>query len=485
MLTDFIEKALAQIDDLAELKVTLVALRLLDAKQSETASVTEREVLAHAAVQSLSLSELTMRFALQKALSRGTLIEAQLGQGVRYFANNEASRRTIEAVEAPVNMGRGGSETRPYDAVAKEIERLELVEAYALTSKDRALLDEWSVQGYSQDEILAAVREALKTPRPKNTTPRVLSAIKTALTAQPPQTPSHYYRVVVAGDGQPSEEIVALRELMRRWPSGREFETVRGAVTLFGVRAVVDGLKRISQGRQVDVNELVPLLAEQEDADLTFERSRASVDVAVRDLLRLYESTIGLPPTEYVARDIKSVYDGDVKDIATWRAVFEYAARQNKTDWRYVRTLLLNPSPSVFMPQAANPVAQFAFDEYKRRVGRLDPSVANEINTVAQAVADEIRWRAAFDAGAKANALNWNYIKKVLTSDEKNEKNEKQDKANDGKRKRTPTKSNKSGGASYRHEQVEYTDEQRTAARERAKQRIAGRKIAPKPDAKS
>jgi hypothetical protein len=481
MLNDFIEKALAQIDDLAELKVTLVALRLLDAKQSETASVTEREMLAHAAVQSLSLPELTMRFALQKALSRGTLIEAQLGQGVRYFANNEASRRTIEAIEAPANIGRGRSETRPYDVVAKEIERLELVEAYALTSKDRALLDEWSAQGYSQDEILAAVREALKTPRPKNTTPRTLSAIKTALTAQPPQTPSHYYRVVVAGDEKPSEEIVALRELMRRWPNGREFETVHSAVTLFGVRAVVDGLKRISQGRQVDVSELVPLLAEQEDTDLAFERSRASVDVAVRDLLRLYESTMGLPPTEYVARDIKSVYDGDVKDVATWRAVFEYAARQNKTDWRYVRTLLLNPSPNVFMPQPANPVAQFAFDEYKRRVGRLDPSVANEINTVAQAVADEIKWRAAFDAGAKANALNWNYIKKVLTSGDKDEKLEK---TSDGKRKRTANKSAK-GGATYRREQVEYDDERRTAARERAKQRIAGRTAPPpKPDAK-
>ena len=474
MLTDFIEKALVQIDDLAELKVTLVALRLLDGKQSDTASVTEREVLAHTVVQSLSMPELTMRFALQKALSRGTLIEAQVGEGVRYFANNETSRRVIEAIESTTS--RGGSQTRPYDAVAKEFERLELMQAYALTNKDRALLDEWQAQGYSQEEMLTAIREALKTPRPKNTPPRALSAIKPTLVAQPPQAPSIYYHAVVAGDGQPGEEMVALRELMRRWPNGREFETVRGAVTLFGVRAVVDGLKRIAQGRQLDVSELVPLLAEQEDADLAFERGRASVDVAVRDLLRLYESMIGLPPTEYVARDIKSVYDGDVKDIATWRAVFEYAAQQNKKDWRYIRTLLLNPSPNVFMPQPVNPVAQFGFDEYKRRVGRLDPSVANEINAVAQTVADEIKWRAAFDAGAKANALNWNYIKKVLTTSD--------DKANDGKRKRTPTKPNKPSGTSYRREQVEYTDEQRTAARERAKQRIAGRKISPKPGAK-
>ena len=478
MLTDFIEKALAQIDDLAELKVTLVALRLLEAKQSETASVTEREVLAHAAVQSLSMPELTARFALQKALSRGTLIEAQLGQGVRYFANNEASRRTIEAIDTTTKVGRGAGLLRSYEVVAKEIERLELVEAYALSDSARAMIDEWIARGYTQDEMLAAVRETLKTPRPKSTPPRTVRASEKTLVQHPPQIPSHYYEVMFGGQ-PPLEPVTMFKALTNRKANGREFAIIESAITLFGTPAVSDGLKRIAQGRQLEIESLVPLLAEQDDAALAYDRSRADVDMAVRGLLRLYESVIGMAPTEYIARDIKSVYDGDVKDLAAWRAVLDYAAQQNKKDWRYIRSLLLNPSPNVFMPQAANPTAQFAFGEYKRRVGRLDPSVANEMNTVAQTVADEIRWRAAFDAAAKANALNWNYIKKVLTSEDTTEK------ANDGKRKRTPNRPNKSGGASYRREQVEYTDEQRTAARERAKQRIAGRKTPAKPTEQS
>jgi hypothetical protein len=426
MLTDFIEKALAQIDDLAELKVTLVALRLLEAKQSQTASVTEREVLAHSVVQSLSMPELTMRFALQKALSRGTLIElrfeAQVGEGVRYFANNEASRRIIEAIDATTHTGRGRSETSPYDAVAKEIERLELVEAYALSSKDRALIDEWQAQGYTQAEMLATVREALKAPRPKNTPPRALSAIKAVLVAQPPQAPSDYYRMVIAGDAPPGEEIVAMRELMRRWPNGREFAVARGAVALFGVRAVVDGLKRIAQGRQLDVDALVPLLAEQEEASLFYERSRAETNSVVKEIIRLYEDIIGAPAS-FIYQDILRIYETDLQDVATWKAVFEYAARQNNRNWdRYIKKILLDPSPNIFLSQPVNGIAQFVFDEYRRRIGRLDKVIANEINELAQTVGDEIRWRAAFDAAAKANAMNWNYLKSVLTLERRNDK---------------------------------------------------------------
>jgi hypothetical protein len=465
MLNDFIDKALAQIDDLAELKVTLVALHVLSTKGSATASVTERDLLAHAVVQSLSMPELTLKFALQKALSRGTLLGATLGDVPRYFANNEASRSVLDAIE----FGSAQVAVQPDDAVQRavrrEIERLEAVEVLALSDADNALLDEWVAQGYTQAEILAAVRAALHEPRPKSAPPRRVNAIKKTLTQHPPEKPSDYYRVTIARTVPPSEEVVALRELKHhRWPNAREFALVRSAVALFGVRAVVDGLSRLAQGGTLDVEALLPFLTEQEDAQLAFERSRASVDVAVKELLVLYESVLGTPPTEYIAREIKSVYDNDVKEMTTWRTVLEYAAHQNKKEWRYIRALLLNPSPNVFVPAAVNATAQLAFEEYRRRVGRLDPVVANEINAVAQTVSDEVRWRAAFDAAAKANALNWNYIKKVLTSDAKPQT------TSDGKRKRATSKQ---AGSSYRREQVEYSDERRAAARERAKQRLA------------
>jgi len=44
MLDEFIQYTLAQIDDLAELKVSLVAMRLLELKNSESASTTQREL---------------------------------------------------------------------------------------------------------------------------------------------------------------------------------------------------------------------------------------------------------------------------------------------------------------------------------------------------------------------------------------------------------------------------------------------------------
>ena len=102
--------------------------------------------------------------------------------------------------------------------------------------------------------------------------------------------------------------------------------------------------------------------------------------------------------------------------------------------------------------------------------------IANEINQIAQQVSEFTRWLEAFDAAARANALNWNYIKKVLTSTNEKTIDPKKATVKDGDRKpkRTPAKSG--SGSTYRRPQVEYTDEQRTAARERARKLLAERK---------
>ena len=475
MLNDFIDTALAHIDDLAELKVTLVALRLLAAKNGAMVSVTERELLVHPAVQSLSFADISLKLALQKAVARGTLLSAAPGDGeMRYFINTAQMREMVTTLHASSpNDNIGG---RPYDAVRREIEKQELVEAYAFSVEDLVLLDEWTARGYDEAELIAAVQAALHEPRPSGTPPRPVRTSEGYLVTTPPCMPSAYYRVTVVHTEKPASYVVAFRELARRMPNGAEFKVLQTAVALFGQRNVEEGLTRLRGEGPYSIEGLIPLLSEQEESQMTFERGRAEVDLQVRDLMKLYELTIGLPPTEYIARDMKSLYDSDLKDMGTWKAVFDYAATQNKKDWRYIRTLLLNPSPNVFMPAPVNDTAKQAFDDYRRRVGRLDPMIANEINQAAQQVSEMARWLEAFDAAARANALNWNYIKKVLLSQSDKQADPKKQAGKDGDRKPKRTPAKPSGGSTYRRPQVEYTDEQRTAARDRARQLLAERK---------
>ena len=475
MLNEFIDTALTHIDDLAELKVTLVALRLLAMKSGESAWVSERELLAHPVIQSLSFPDITLKLALQKAVARGSLLCAAPGGGeMRYFANTAHTRAMVTTIN--VSAYAPNSTNRPYDPIRREIERIELVEAYAFSDEDLCLLDEWSAYGYSDEELIAAVRSAMQEPRASNMPARQLRSIEGCLVAKPPATPSHYFDVIVARTVAKPSYVVAFRELARRIPNGAEFKVLQTAVALFGQRNVEEGLTRLRGEGTFLIDGLIPMLSEQEESQMAFERGRAEVDLQVRDLIKLYELTMGLPPTDYIARDMKSLYDSDVKDLGTWKAVFEFAAAQNKKDWRYIRTLLLNPSPNVFMPQPVNDTAQKAFEDYRRRVGRLDPMIANEINQIAQQVSEFTRWLEAFDAAARANALNWNYIKKVLTSTNEKTIDPKKATVKDGDRKpkRTPAKSG--SGSTYRRPQVEYTDEQRTAARERARKLLAERK---------
>ncbi|MCL5998361.1 MAG: hypothetical protein M1546_20260 [Chloroflexi bacterium] len=484
MLDDFIQHALAQIDDLAELKVSLVALRLLELKESDTASVTARELATHPALRDgLGFApQITLDSALQRATARGTLLRTNaesLGEP-RYFLNNEASRRTIEAVELAEARRVAAKSTTTHlatretlAAAMREIEWLEAIDAYPASPADEQLVEEWLAQGYTNDEIMRAVRAALSAPRPKGTPVRTLESCVTLLTANSPANPSAYYRIVVnrtdARTEPAPDEIIAFRELAGRWPNGHEFNLVQAAAGIFGARPAIEAMKRLIVQQHADVDALIPLLSEQEEAELALVRSRIIPDLMLRELIQLYELTFGLPPTSRIAQDIGTLAS-EINDLGVWRAAFQYAMSQNKRDWAYVRRLLLNPSPALFEPQPVNETAHFAFNEYKRRVSRvLDPSVAREINDVAQHVTDQSRWTYAFDRAASANALNWNYIKKVLTAPP----DEKASEVKDARRKHVP--GTRQRGVTRRPQVEESTEAEREAARERARQRIAER----------
>lgn len=157
----------------------------------------------------------------------------------------------------------------------------------------------------------------------------------------------------------------------------------------------------------------------------------------------------------------------------TWRcgAARLRTINQNKRSWAYVRRVIMNPSPDLYAPAPANATAQFAFAEYKKRVNRvLDASVAREINTLAAQIEDTVKWSAAFDKAAAANALRWDYIKKVLTSQA-----EPADKTHGRKKPTARQDAGKSRSNTFRRPQATYSDEERAAAEERARQRAANR----------
>jgi hypothetical protein len=483
MLDDFIQHTLAQVDDLAELKVSTVALRLLELKQSETASVTARELAAHPALRDgLGFApHIALDSALQRAVARGTLLRcaAQALDEPRYFLNNEASHRAIEAIEsaeAKREAARSAGATHATGpllaAIVREIEWLESIDAYPTSPEEERLVEEWQAQGYTREEVLQGVRATLSAPRPKGTPPRSLAQCVAQITLGAPQKPSAYFRTIITHAEPPSDEVIAFRELAGRWLDGHEYSLVQAAVGIFGAHATIEAMKRLISRERADVDDLIPLLAEQEEAELALARAQTVPDLMLRDLVQMYENAFGLPPTSRIAQDIAQL-TGDVKDMAIWRGVFQYAAAQNKRDWNYVRKLLLNPAPSLFEPEPANETARFAFNEYKRRVSRgaLDPSVAREINEIAQRVTETARWTQAIDAAAGANALNWNYIKKVLTTPGK----PGEVKDGRGKQATTAGAGTRQRGVSRRPQVEESSEAEREAARERARQRIAER----------
>ena len=481
MLDDFIQHTLAEVDDLAELKVSLVVLRLLELKQSEISSTTARELATHPALRDgLGFApQISLDAALQRAVARGTLLRllTESLDEPRYFLNNEASRRTIDAVEiaeAKRQAARTAITTRTtghtLNIVARDIEWLEMVDAYPISSEDEFLVEEWLAQGYTHDEIVDGVRETLSTPRPKGSPPRTLRVCATQIMVQAPKNPSVYFRSILTRTDPPPDEVIAFHELAGRWPNGHEFNLAQAAVGIFGSHAAIEMMKRLVSPQNTDMDALIPLLAEQQEAELALARTQAIPDLMLSELIQLYEESFGLPPTSLIAQDISALAN-DITDLTIWRSVFRYAVAQNKRDWAYVRKLLVNPSPSLFEPLPVNRTARLAFNEYKRRVSRgiLDPSVAREINEIAQRVVDPEAWTQAIDKAAAANALNWNYIKTVLVGPLKDRSSEEKD----GRRKHYG--GTRQRGVIRRPQVEESTEEEREAARERARKRIAER----------
>jgi len=489
VIDDLIRNALAEIDDLAELKVSLVALRLLELKQTPTASLTRDELAAHPALKhGLGIVPgIALEAALQRAVARGTLLATTAihPDHPRYFANNADSRLAIESLEATLTAAQAGQrETadaarQALSQLAAEIAKLEGVEAYPAGEDDLALMREWLAQGYTTDEITAAVREALREPRRKGAPARSLRDCARAVERTPPASPSLYYRAIIARAEPPPDEAIAYRELAGRWPAGCEFEVIRTAAGLFGGRATVQALKRIVRRDQTDVSGLIALLAEQEEAELARLREQPAPDLLSRRIIQMYETAFGLPPSAHIASEIATLA-AEVTDLIVWQAAFEYALKQNKRDWRYVRKIVENPSSDLFVPQPVNETAQYAFAEYRRRVGRgaLDPAVAREINDIAGRVTEQAQWARAFDAAAAANALNWNYIRKVLTAPPAEQRSQTETPAGQSKVSRGQPKSisgAKRSGLVRRQQVDESTEEQRAAARERARKRIEER----------
>ncbi len=475
MLDDFIQHTLPHVDDLAELKVSLVALRLLEQKVSPAPSITERELMQQPAIRDgLSFAAISLRPALQRAVARGALLCAQVGDGEpRYFANDEAGRRAVDVLNAPAL---GAPSIHAHDdallmMLAREIERLELIDAYAITDDDRALVDEWLARGYAEAEMLSAVQTALRQPRRKSAPARTLKECAAVLTAQPPAAPTDYHRVVVARSVKPlPEEVMLLRERLGRWPNAREFEQARAAVSLFGRQITLETLRRAPLDGPDALDGVIAALAEQESAALALQRSNLEDEAQVREMAALYEQAFGAPPTGVVMDEMRLLRK-DVADMAVWRGAFAYAINQNKRSWAYVRRVIMNPSPDLYAPAPANATAQFAFAEYKKRVNRvLDASVAREINTLAAQIEDTVKWSAAFDKAAAANALRWDYIKKVLTSQA-----EPADKTHGRKKPTARQDAGKSRSNTFRRPQATYSDEERAAAEERARQRAANR----------
>jgi hypothetical protein len=478
MFAQFVDTQLAGIAHLDELKVMLAALRLFEQKGSPTAMITAAELLTHSAVRDgLALPGIQLRPALQLAVAHDLLIELNLGGGdaadtTRYMLNTAAARALAEQLgEAGLQQAEVRGARQILTVLAREIERLEALEVYAPAANDLWLIDEWLGRGYTEAELLTAIRSTLRDPRPKGAPARGLSACAKQLLAAPPAAPSEYFGVCVAHTAKPSEEIVNARLRLKRDPNAREFKLLRTAVAIYGQRATIDALGRLARAQTLDLESLLPTLAEAESAALAMAQGDAAAEAGLREAMQLYERMMGAPPTSAIANDIAQLYK-EAPDLTVWHTVFDYAARRNKKSWAYIKKILNNPSPAVFAPDPVNDAARLAFEQYRRRVNSvLDATIAGDINAVAAQVTDAALWRDAFDKAAAANALRWDYIKSVLTKpvDKLNNKDgagkASSQRTNDGKR-------NTGKRSTFRRSQVEYTDEQRRAAEERARRQL-------------
>lgn len=465
MIDAFIAVNLASIDDLAELKVTLVALRLMEQRNSATAHVTFIELATHPALHDGlgAFARLSLEMALRKAIARGTLLASSEDFATaRFFANSAPARALIEQLAATASgptLNRSDSAEAMLRALVSVIERLEGVEVYAQQPDDAARVQEWLARGYTQQELLTAVQTAYRPFRSAGAPARALKHAEAQVFAKPPAQPSTYYAQFIAAKGsphrqRPSDEAIAFRELNGRPPTGSEFGVLQAATGLFGGASTVAALQR-AQGR---TDTLLAILAEQQEAEHALARRQTDETLVLKQVVSLFQSTLGGTVGGAVADEMRHML-ADQPDLAIWKAAFEKAASENKKNWAYVRAVVRNPSPNLLLPPPVNAAAKHGFELYRKRAGRglLDPFVAGEINALAATVSDVAKWDAAFDEAAAQNALNWNYLKAVLTGTGSK---------TDGKRHEKTARGRKAQAHGQR-EQVSYTDEER-AAKEQA-----------------
>ncbi|MCS6772510.1 MAG: hypothetical protein NZ693_00130 [Thermoflexales bacterium] len=460
LIEDFIIRFLPEVDDLTEAKVTLAALHLLSQKPSAAPFVTEAEVQRHPLVQEgVSFPALSVKPSLQRAVQRGALVCAQVGEQACFFPNTPSGNQAAEQLAG----ANGDSLTatlrldleRAVEALRQRVAELELAEDYVPTPAEVELVEEWLADGYVLEELLDRIQTALLDPRPANLPPRTLYHCRQTIESTPPAQPSAFY-YFKQGAGAAPLGVIAFRDLVGRLPTGHEYRLLEHAIALFGEPTVIQALKQIVRDGVLRMDELLSRLQEREEAALALQSGYVQADAQIQRAIQYYEAAFGAPPSSAIVEEMRSILQ-EHNTLDQWPAIFAHARARGKRSWAYIRKLLKDPSSSIFLPEPANEAARFAFDEYRRRVNpKLDPKIAAQINELAQRVSDLARWQAAFDKAAEANALRWDYIRKVVEDE--------------------PSAVGKSarGRASRRRlPQVSYTEADREAARQRVDEELA------------
>jgi len=98
----FFTQVVPQIQDIAELKVTLNIFYLLHYKQGYPCFVTYKELLSHSALMA-EMDEEALRHALSSAVGRGSILHLTLningGWQDAYLINTESNRKIVKSIE--------------------------------------------------------------------------------------------------------------------------------------------------------------------------------------------------------------------------------------------------------------------------------------------------------------------------------------------------------------------------------------------------
>lgn len=149
-----------QIEDLAELKVTLLVLRRLALMQSDAAPwVTLAELQADPAIRAAlgDVMEAQLVGALARATQRGTLLVAEwrLADGTaeqRYLANSPRGRAALRAMQRGVEPARASKTTRPniFALYEQTIGPLTAILSEDLMDAEKAYPAEWIEEAFHE-----------------------------------------------------------------------------------------------------------------------------------------------------------------------------------------------------------------------------------------------------------------------------------------------------------------------------------------------